>query len=139
MVQPLGGGEIHQLIPGHGNQLAQHLLQGGVFHLIDGRGNLAQHLLGRIGRAGHQQRHIHLIGLLGLAQLVHPQLQPPVILRHHGAHLDDGAVFGGLHRAIPHFGVDIARAVAQRHIQIPAAIGGGALLGRAHQQKAFKF
>ena len=139
MVQPLGRRIIDQAVAAHFQQFPQNALKLRRFHAVDSLVNFPQHAFRGFGGAGHQGGGIHIVLRPGLAQALHPQLLPPVVFLHGAAHLDHRALPGGRNRAIPHFAVDIAGGIAQGHIQIFSAVGGGALLGGAHQQKAFEF
>ena len=69
------------------------------------------------------------IAAFGGADFFHAQLHAAVELVARGAHLDDAARQRRLHGAVPHFRIDRAGFIGQRHIQIVFAVGAGALLG----------
>ena len=134
MVHLLGRGECQQPLARLIQQRAHDRAQVRIGDGLSRRAHLAQHGLRRFRRAGHQQRHVgHLLRLRDLDAL-HAQLHAAHELVAYAANGHDAALRRRRDGAVPHLGVDRARAVAERHVQIELAIGCRALLGRAHEQ-----
>ena len=138
VVQLLSGGVVVEPIPG-GVQPGQHqLAQALVLNLPGPAVQRFPHDFRGFRGAGDEQVHVHRVLFLGQAHLVHPELGPVVVFQHHAPHLDHRQRLGRGGGAVPHLGVHLAGTVGQGHVQVFAAVGGGALLGGLDQQETFE-
>ena len=138
MVNALSGGIIAELFVKTAKQLSREAAKGLALKSVDRGLDLGEHAFGRFGRARGQGGHIHLVPIGHRAQLFHAQLKAAVVLQRASPNLDDRSRCRRRDVSVPDFGVYLARAVSQVHIQIFRAVSTCALVGCAYQQKALE-